>query len=105
MATMQEFLDKALNETKQVEESSDKKKMQMYRDGCYGLKNAFYEFSNAYMKSMGLMMQSKQSMNPKYKKFRDTIATSYERMDDAISKHIEEMEKDNRDAIQTPSAR
>jgi hypothetical protein len=99
-STMQEYLSRAINESKQVNEMPDDKKKQMYRDGCYRLKNAFYEFSNAYMRSMGLLMQSKQSMNPKYKKYRDMIATSYEKMDHAISKHIEEMEKDNKNAIQ-----
>ena len=30
-----------------------------------------------------------------YKKYRDSIATAYERMDDAISKHLTEIEKDS----------
>lgn len=97
-STLNEFLEKALNETKEnLEETSNEKKMQMYKDGCYALRHAFSEFSHAYMRGMGQMMQSKQSMNPKYKKSRDKISTAYERMDDAISKHIEEMEKDNRE--------
>ena len=88
-----EAYDGVVNE--EINESSNDKKMQMYRDGCYTLKHAFSEFSNIYMKGMGQMVQSKQVMNPKYKKHRDTIATAYERLDDAISKHVEVMESES----------
>jgi len=77
-----------------IYESSDDKKIQMYREGVYSLRNAFNEFSQYYMKAMGLMMQGKKVVNPKYKKMRDSISIAYEKMDDSISKHLESINKD-----------
>ena len=77
-----------------VEESSNEKKESMYREGAYAVSSAFREFSHNYMRGMGLMMQNKAVMNPKFKKLRDACATAYERMDDAISKHMEMISKD-----------
>ena len=80
---------------KAVDESSNEKKEAMYKEGCYYMRNAFNDFSQSYMKAIGLMMQNKAVMNPKYKKLRDSIARAYEKMDDAISKHQEAINKDN----------
>jgi len=76
-----------------IEESSNEKKEQMYQQGLYNVRSAFaHDFSQNYMKGMGLMMQSKSAVDPKYKKMRDAIATAYERLDDSISKHINVIE-------------
>lgn len=77
-----------------MDEASDEKKMQMYRDGSYSLENSFYEFSQNYMRAMGLMSQSESNVNSKYKKMKDLISKSYENMDDAISKHNQMIEED-----------
>ena len=91
-----EKIDKYLeNKQDDVDESSDEKKAQMYRDGVYSLSSGFREFSQYYMRGMGQMVQGKTAMDSKYKKLRDIIATSYEKMDDAISKHMEIMNKDS----------
>ena len=82
------------DQKKTVDEQSDEKKQQMYREGVWQLSSAFNEFSQLYMKGMGLMMQGKKAVDPNYKKARDKIATAYERMDDAISKHRETLSKD-----------
>jgi hypothetical protein len=79
---------------KTVDESSIEKKEQMYRQGVYSLRNAFSDFSQYYMKATGLMTQGKGAVSTKYKKLRDSISTAYEIMDDAISKHIDEIVKD-----------
>lgn len=82
-----------------IDESNDEKKIQMYKEGVYSLSSGFREFSQYYMKAMGLMQQSKNSMNSKYKKLRDSIAMSYERMDDSISKHLEMIKKDEEEEM------
>lgn len=79
---------------KNIDESKDEKKEAMYRDGCYSLRSAFNEFSQYYMKAMGMLAQNKTPMTSKYKKLRDSISMAYERMDDAISKHNEQINKD-----------
>ena len=84
-----------------VDESSNEKKAQIYRDGVYSLRSAFQEFSQYYMKGMGQMVQGKTAMDSKYKKLRDVIATAYERMDDAISKHLDVMSKESADKVAT----
>jgi hypothetical protein len=81
-------------ENKNVDEANDEKKAQMYREGAYSLNSGFREFSQYYMKAMGMLQQGKSVMNPKYKKLRDSISTAYERMDDSISKHMEMLNKD-----------
>jgi len=87
-------IDKYLNKKEsKVDEQNDEKKSQMYREGLFQLRSAFFEFSQNYMKAMGMMMQSK-NVYPKYKKYRDSIATTYEKMDDSISKHFEILTKD-----------
>ncbi len=78
-----------------VDESSNEKKESMYREGAYALSSAFREFAHNYMRGMGLMTQNKAVMPSKFKKYRDTCATAYERMDDAISKHLEALNKDS----------
>lgn len=88
-----QYIDTDQNQN--VDEQSDEKKKQMYREGAYALSSAFREFSHNYMRGMGLMTQNKKVMNdPKYKKLRDACATAYERLDDAISKHMEQLNKD-----------
>lgn len=78
-----------------VDEQNKEKKESMYREGAYSMSSAFREFSQNYMRAMGLLIQGKKDTHfAKYKKSRDKIATAYERMDDAISKHIEEINKD-----------
>ena len=96
MDSEKEKIQKAYEDTV-LNEGANKvdKKKSMYRDGCYGLRHSFSDFSQGYMRAMGLMTQSKKAVDPKYKKHRDAIATAYERMDAAISKHLEDMEKDD----------
>lgn len=91
-STMKEFLKRALDEN--TNEMSNDKKVQGYRSGAYSLSSAFNDFSQGYMRAMGLLVQNKQAMKPEYKKLRDSIATAYERLDDAISKHNEKLNKD-----------
>ena len=86
-STLNEFLEKALSE------SSSDKKIQGYKQGSYMLNSAFSDFSQGYMRAMGQLMQNKKSMSNEYKKLRDNIATAYERLDDAISKHLEKINK------------
>lgn len=83
-----------VDEKEAIDESSPEKKARMYSDGCWAMKHAFQDFSQYYMKAMGLMTQSKSSMDEKYKKYRDSVSKAYERLDDAISKHVEVMQKD-----------
>jgi transcription termination factor NusB len=91
---MKQFLERALNETK-TNESSNEKKEQSYKSGIYTLSSAFNEFSNGYMRGMGQIMQNKSVMDKNFKKLRDNIATAYERLDDAISKHMEKIREED----------
>jgi hypothetical protein len=86
--------DNYINSKKNVDESSNEKKEQMYKEGAYSLRHSFNDFSQYYMKAMGLMQQGKGVMDPKFKKLRNSISAAYERMDDAISKHMDTLIKD-----------
>lgn len=88
MSDIQKKLDHYLNE------QSDEKKEQMYREGTWQIRSAFNEFSQHYMRGMGMMQQGKSVKSPQYKKLRDAIANAYERMDDAITKHADILTKD-----------
>jgi len=92
-------IDQYIKDRKNVDESSNEKKESMYKEGCYALRIAFNAFSELYMQGIGLMMQNKEVMNPKYKKLRDSIVTAYERMDDSIFKHQEQINKDNQEKM------
>lgn len=95
-STMNEFLERALDRNlDEMSMSSGDKKMQGYRQGSYMLSSVFSEFSQGYMRGLGMMMQNKESFKSKdYVKLRDTIATAYARMDSAISKHNEKLSQD-----------
>jgi len=84
------YLEKKDND---IDESSDEKKMQIYRDGIHSLRSAFQDFSQYYMRSMGQMQQGKSAMDSKYEKLRNKISSSYEIMEDAILKHMDIMNK------------
>ena len=76
-----------------ITEGNKEKKAMDYNNGVHALNSAFTEFSSLYMRALGMMIQNKKYVDPKYKKSRDVIATAYERMGSSINKHLEEINK------------